>query len=755
MVVAHDQEPPLWLKVFGGFSAVGLAAFALVLVLPAGRLTGTLLTLLDDPAIAFAVAALLFARSRSRGLMRTVWGLFALGTAAWLAGEVVFEVRNAMGAGPGTSIADLFYLLFYPPVMIGLVLFGREDRRRHSPGETLDVTIVMGGVGLLFWTLVRQTSLSAAGDLTTQSVDIAYVALGLGLLWMLVVPVLHADAPWTRSRTLMACAFAGIVIADTIWVATPTDAYGLIASTSLVLLGVSAAGDPDPRPPAPSPASARRRHLIAEFAVVSVGALAGVLMTTLAVRDGSPVDLILGAAALLALVLARLVVSIAANDSLLRESDRRASTDPLTGLLNHGSFHEHLARELSRAQRTDTSVALLSLDLDHLKAINDLGGHRAGDGALTDVADMLRATCRETDLVCRVGGDEVAIIAPATGLQQARELADRLIRAAHEIWVGPPHARMQLSLSLGLSVLPALATTKARLMAQADAALYAAKERGRDGWMTFDPRSQFEEIPEEDLSRARAEFSGRASDFRAVFTYALEPMIITDHVPVILEVNDAAVQLAGVSRERLIGHRLGEFVDGPDSAALPRILASIEVSSRQGGTIKAVFPSGRAALIEFEASRFSPERTLVGLRDISERTEALAELTRSEARFRGLFDGAPEAMFITDDAGLILDANPAAARLTGRERADLVGSSVSDLGSDQDRELIEQNAQDLLREHALAATYEAVDEAGATRTVEYSSVAHFVPGEHLTIVREVTGAADGTTRQGSLSGGAA
>ena len=480
MVVAHDQEPPLWLKVFGGFSAVGLAAFALVLVLPAGRLTGTLLTLLDDPAIAFAVAALLFARSRSRGLMRTVWGLFALGTAAWLAGEVVFEVRNAMGAGPGTSIADLFYLLFYPPVMIGLVLFGREDRRRHSPGETLDVTIVMGGVGLLFWTLVRQTSLSAAGDLTTQSVDIAYVALGLGLLWMLVVPVLHADAPWTRSRTLMACAFAGIVIADTIWVATPTDAYGLIASTSLVLLGVSAAGDPDPRPPAPSPASARRRHLIAEFAVVSVGALAGVLMTTLAVRDGSPVDLILGAAALLALVLARLVVSIAANDSLLRESDRRASTDPLTGLLNHGSFHEHLARELSRAQRTDTSVALLSLDLDHLKAINDLGGHRAGDGALTDVADMLRATCRETDLVCRVGGDEVAIIAPATGLQQARELADRLIRAAHEIWVGPPHARMQLSLSLGLSVLPALATTKARLMAQADAALYAAKVAGRD-----------------------------------------------------------------------------------------------------------------------------------------------------------------------------------------------------------------------------------------------------------------------------------
>jgi len=70
MVVAQDQEPPLWLKVFGGFSAICLAAFALTLLLPAGRLTSDLLTLLDDPAIAFTVVALLFARSRSGGAMR-------------------------------------------------------------------------------------------------------------------------------------------------------------------------------------------------------------------------------------------------------------------------------------------------------------------------------------------------------------------------------------------------------------------------------------------------------------------------------------------------------------------------------------------------------------------------------------------------------------------------------------------------------------------------------------------------------------
>jgi len=741
MVVAHDQEQPLWLKVFGGFSAACLAVFALVLVLPAGRFTGTLLTLLDDPAIAFVVVALLFARSRSRGAMHTVWGLFAAGTAAWLVGEVVFEVRGVLGAGSETSVADLFYLLFYPPVMVGLVLFGREDRRAHSPGETLDATIVMGGVGLLLWALVRQTSLTAAGDLTTQAVDIAYVALGLGLLWMLVLPVLRTKARWTRSRTLMACAFAGIVVADAIWVATPTDAYGLIASSSLLLLGIAAARDPDPRPVAPDPAAARRHHLITEFAVVSVGALAGALMTTLAVRDGSPVDLILGAAALLALVLARLVVSISINDRLLRASDRRASTDPLTGLLNHGSFHEHLTRELARARRSATSLALLYVDVDHLKAINDLGGHRAGDGALTDVAGILRETCRETDLVCRIGGDEMAIIAPATDLQQARELADRLTRAAHAIWAGPPHARTQVSLSLGLSVLPAMATTKARLMAQADAALYAAKERGRDGWMTFDPRSQFEEIPEEDLSRARAELAGRGSDFRAVFTHALEPMIITDHVPVILEANEAAAHLAGVSRERLIGRPLAEFVAGRDGTALPRILAAIEVSSCQVGTIPVVFPGRPEALLEFAASRFSPDRTLVALRDITDRSRAQGELARSEARFRGLFDGAHDAIFITGDTGVVTDANPAAAKLTGHTRQELLGMSVADLGRDEDRERINEATKELLRENVLIGTDEFVDGTGQTHVVEYTTVANIVPGEHLSIVRDITGRA--------------
>lgn len=738
MVVPEDRDVPRWLKLFGAFAVLCLAAFAFALLLPAGRFTELLLAVLDDPAIAFAVAALLVARSRSRGGMRRVWGLFAAGTAAWLVGEALFEVREALGAGNETSIADVFYLLFYPPVMAGLYLIGREDRRTRQPGWPLDVVIVMGGMALLLWTLVRQTSLDAAGGVTTQVVDIAYVALGLGLLWLLVLPVLHTELRWTRSRTLVGWAFAGTVVADTIWVLTPTEAYGLIASSSLALLGFAAARDPALRPAEPDLATARRRHLIGELAVVGVGAFAGGVVTWLTIRDGASPDLVLGAAALLALVLARLAVSISATDRLLRASDRRASTDPLTGLLNHGSFREHLAREAARAERSDTPLALLYVDLDHLKAVNDLGGHREGDRVLIDLAELVSATCRRTDLVCRVGGDELAVIAPATTMAQAAELAERLVTAAHDVRVAAFGDHGRMSLSLGASVFPDPADDIATLLAQADAALYAAKQAGRDRWRTFDELADDEIAPELQLDRTRAKLAARDADFRAVFTYALEPMIITDHAPRILHANDAAARLAGVPGDALIGRDLREFVAPADSSELARIRASVARSSRKGGTIAAVLPSGREALIEFTAARFAPGRTLVALRDITERTAAMNALARSESRFRGLFDGAPDAMLVTDDAGVILDGNPAAARLTGRPRAELRGMLLRDLGRDADRERIDQVTAELRRDHALADTYAFVNHDGETRLVEYASVPDFVPGEHLSIVRDVT-----------------
>ncbi len=727
---------PLWLKAFGAFSVLCLAALAVTHLAPSGRLTDGLVTVLDDPALAFTLAALLFAWSQSRGVSRTVWGLFALGAASWLVGELLFEIRYALGTGSGASVADVFYLLFYPPVMAALFVLGRGDRRERRAGQSLDIAIVMGAVALVLWVLVWQTELSATGDATTQAINIAYSALDFGVLWMLVLPVFRSDVRWSRSRNLMAFAFSGILVADTIWVATPTELYGLIASTSLLLLGIAAVRQPDLTQYDPSTTS--RHRLLREVGVVGAGAIAVSLLVWQAVRNGVAIDLALSTSALLALVLSQLLMSLSQNDRLLRESELRASTDPLTGLLNHGSFHEHLDRELSRARRDGAPLALVFVDLDHLKSVNDLAGHRVGDRVLGDLANSLRATCRDTDLVCRTGGDEMAVIAPATSLAQAGELAGRLLRAAGSIHVDGLGVEMHMSLSLGVSEFPALAADKLDLIAQADAALYAAKQGGRGRWCAFDPKGGRRSGTQQQLDRARAQVAAGESDFRAVFTHALEPMVITDENTTIFDVNDAAVQLAGVPRESLIGQDLSRFVRDSDSATMPEILERLRVSARERGEIRATLPSGSHALIEFAASRFSPTRYLVGLRDITDSAEAQHELAFSESRFRALFDSNLDAIFITDDDGVILDANPAAATMAERSKPELVGMLASDLAPPENQDVAEANRTEFEREGTLNTAGVFVDPSGRRRVLEYSSVADFVPGQHLSVVRDIT-----------------
>ena len=108
----------------------------------------------------------------------------------------------------------------------------------------------------------------------------------------------------------------------------------------------------------------------------------------------------------------------------------QAQTDPLTGLWNHRSFHERLRNEIVRVSTEQAaSVALLMLDLDDFKRVNDIYGHAVGDQVLAELATQLRAVVRETDDVCRTGGEEFAIIVRAGDLEAAQALAERVARA--------------------------------------------------------------------------------------------------------------------------------------------------------------------------------------------------------------------------------------------------------------------------------------------------------------------------------------
>jgi diguanylate cyclase (GGDEF)-like protein len=150
-------------------------------------------------------------------------------------------------------------------------------------------------------------------------------------------------------------------------------------------------------------------------------------------------------------------------------------TDPLTSLANRRRLLGALGEELTRAARYGTPVALLLIDVDRLKELNDRAGHGAGDRALQLVADSLRASCRATDLPARVGGDEFAVLAPSTTAVEALALADR-IRSTLRL-SSPPSPTVSIG---GADLDSAAAPSVEALQIAADQALYRAKTSGRD-----------------------------------------------------------------------------------------------------------------------------------------------------------------------------------------------------------------------------------------------------------------------------------
>ena len=175
------------------------------------------------------------------------------------------------------------------------------------------------------------------------------------------------------------------------------------------------------------------------------------------------------------------VVSIE-NATLHETVERQAVTDELTGLANLRAFQTILESEIERSRRFNTPLALVMLDLDHFKHINDEYGHQQGDVVLSLVADVLRDFSRDIDAPARYGGEELAVILPQTDSQGAEQLAER-IREAVELLEIPRvdgDGSLRLQASFGVASLPESALARDGLIAAADAALYRAKRAGRN-----------------------------------------------------------------------------------------------------------------------------------------------------------------------------------------------------------------------------------------------------------------------------------
>jgi diguanylate cyclase (GGDEF)-like protein len=192
------------------------------------------------------------------------------------------------------------------------------------------------------------------------------------------------------------------------------------------------------------------------------------------------------------------------NAQIRARLEHQAQTDPLTGLYNHRTFHERLRAALTNASRSHDSVSVLMLDIDDFKRVNDVYGHGAGDEILRSLAELLRSAVRASDIVCRLGGEEFAIVMTSRDAKHAERLARRLVAhiAAAEF---DPAGR--ITISVGLARGPEHAMNPRELIACAEAAMMTSKARGKNQIVLYDETS---------LERPDAPAETTARDVRSI-----------------------------------------------------------------------------------------------------------------------------------------------------------------------------------------------------------------------------------------------
>ncbi len=188
----------------------------------------------------------------------------------------------------------------------------------------------------------------------------------------------------------------------------------------------------------------------------------------------------------LSMVAAAVLIALGVADRLraqrlaLSDAERRAQTDPLTGVLNRRSLIERLDAACLRARARGLPIALLFIDLDHFKQINDSFGHQAGDACLRAIIDPIHAELRQSDVIGRYGGEEFVVILSSADAAAASPIAQRILERVAGVRVDGYGNPIRLTCSIGIAASDTLGVWGEHLIAQADAAVYVAKRRGRN-----------------------------------------------------------------------------------------------------------------------------------------------------------------------------------------------------------------------------------------------------------------------------------
>ncbi len=174
------------------------------------------------------------------------------------------------------------------------------------------------------------------------------------------------------------------------------------------------------------------------------------------------------------------------NIKLFERTQRQAITDGLTSLVNHKTFYEVLEKELWRSRRYGGQISLIMVDVDNLKNINDVYGHRAGDKAIKEISKRIKKCIRQIDTAARYGGDEFAVILINTSIIDASVVAKRMLDAVSKTPASWKNEEITLSISVGLCQYDAQGTPE-DITSRSDQALYLAKQAGKNTVRVFEP----------------------------------------------------------------------------------------------------------------------------------------------------------------------------------------------------------------------------------------------------------------------------
>ncbi|MCT7659573.1 putative bifunctional diguanylate cyclase/phosphodiesterase [Mycobacterium deserti] len=444
--------------------------------------------------LAFAVFAALsavWAGWSSRGRQRLAWMCLAAGLGGWAFGEALWAYyRLVLHADPFPSIADVGYLLYPVGACAALLLFPLGHSVHSRTRLLLDGLIVVGALFVVAWVTVlrfvfgsgSESAFAAVLYVTYPATDVIVVTVALLILVRAKRPALVlltlgnivtalADSAWVYSDARNVYIEGGLV--DVGWI------------VGLLLIGVAALASGRGGVTAEEVLGPPKRvELWMPYLPVAIAA--AVCAPFLLTMSGVP-PLVVSWALLVSAVMVRQFLVVNQNQRLLAIVAEQALRDPLTGLANRLLFHDRLSHAMQLQKREGGAVAVLLLDLDDFKRVNDSLGHPAGDALLVQVALRIVSCVRPGDTVARLGGDEFAVLTEG-GPAQSRRIAHRVVRAFEEPFVVDGHA-LVIQPSAGLALVPVDddSVSIEDLLKRADTAMYSAKRSTSGGLQTFTP----------------------------------------------------------------------------------------------------------------------------------------------------------------------------------------------------------------------------------------------------------------------------